>query len=165
MYVPPLGSCELGGFNELITSRFGRHLKNQMLGFPAKILPMMGFSSCDNSNIFQCPKLVSIGGIHTEPSPCLHHLHLCPTQLRCNRDVCQPSLCPEAQAGDSPPAKPSTSSQCRWNSKQEWIHHGGSQGHTLVWPTHGESVPCSCQPQMADHHHQTFVGYPSQSRS
>src|SRR5258708_13611398 len=71
MYVPPLGSCELGGFNELITSRFGRHLKNQMLGFPAKILPMMGFLSCDNSDIFQCLKLVSIGGICIEPFSCL----------------------------------------------------------------------------------------------
>src|SRR5258708_37431261 len=67
MYVPPLGSCELGGFNELITSRFGRHLKNRMLGFPAQILPMMGFSSCDNSDIFQWLKLVSIGGSCSEP--------------------------------------------------------------------------------------------------
>src|SRR5260221_34087 len=63
------------------------------------------------------------------------------------------------------PAKPSTSSQCRWNSKREWIHHGGSQGHTPVWPTHGESTPCSCQPQMADHHHWAFMAYPSQSGS
>src|SRR5258708_40183594 len=67
MYVPPLGSCELGGFNELITSRFGRNLKNRMLGFPAKILPMMGFSTRDNSDIFQSPKLVSIGGICIKP--------------------------------------------------------------------------------------------------
>jgi len=72
MYVPPLGSWELGGFNELITSRFGRHLENQMLRFPAQILPMMGFSSCDNSDVFQWPKLVSIGGSCSEP---FSHLH------------------------------------------------------------------------------------------
>src|SRR5260221_8937091 len=72
MYVPPLGSCELGGFNELITSRFGRHLKNRMLGFPAQILPMMRFLSCNNSDIFQWPKLVSIGGSRSEPFSCLH---------------------------------------------------------------------------------------------
>src|SRR5258708_514962 len=75
MYVPPLGSCELGGFNELITSRFGRHLKNRMLGFPAQILPMMGFSSCDNSDVFQWLKLVSIGGSCSEPFSCLHWSH------------------------------------------------------------------------------------------
>jgi len=74
MYVPPLGSWELGGFNELITSRFGRHLKNWMLGFPVQILPMMGFLSCNNSNIFQWPKLVSIGGSCSEPFSHLQHV-------------------------------------------------------------------------------------------
>src|SRR5258708_26810622 len=48
-------------------SRFGRHLKNRMLRFPAQILPMMGFSSCDDSDVFQRPKLVSIGGSYSEP--------------------------------------------------------------------------------------------------
>src|SRR5260221_4473686 len=43
-----------------------------MLGFPAQILPTMGFSSCDNSDIFQWPKLVSIGGSCSEPFSCLH---------------------------------------------------------------------------------------------
>src|SRR6266436_4685881 len=53
-------------------SRFGRHLENQMLRFPAQILPMMGFSSCDDSDVFQWPKLVSIGGSCSEPFSCLH---------------------------------------------------------------------------------------------
>src|SRR6266481_9000165 len=38
-----------------------------MLRFPAQILPMMGFSSCDDSNVFQWLKLVSIGGSCSEP--------------------------------------------------------------------------------------------------
>ena len=33
----------------------------------------MGFPSCDNSDVFQWPKLVSIGGICIEPFSCLHH--------------------------------------------------------------------------------------------
>src|SRR5260221_13344489 len=53
-------------------SRFVRHLKNRMLRFPAQILPMMGFSSCDNSDIFQWLKLVSIGGSCSEPFSRLH---------------------------------------------------------------------------------------------
>src|SRR6266436_4733513 len=44
-----------------------------MLRFPAQILPMMRFSSCDNSNVCQWPKLVSIGGSCSEPFSCLHH--------------------------------------------------------------------------------------------
>src|SRR5258708_8469999 len=83
MYVPPLGSCELGGFNELITSRFGRHLKNRMLRFPAQILPMMGFSSCNNSDIFQWPKLVSMGGSCSEPFSCLQHVAASPEPTLC----------------------------------------------------------------------------------
>src|SRR5258708_2078044 len=54
-------------------SRFGRHLKNQMLRFPAQILPMMGFSSCNNSDVFQWPKLVSVGRSCSEPFSCLQH--------------------------------------------------------------------------------------------
>src|SRR5258708_30720267 len=34
------------------------------------------------------------------------HLYIHPPQLRCDRDVCQLSLCPEAQAGDSPLPNP-----------------------------------------------------------
>ena len=52
-------------------SRFGRHLKNRMLRFPAQILSMMGFSSCDNSDIFQWPKLVSVGGSYSVSLSCL----------------------------------------------------------------------------------------------
>ncbi len=46
---------------------------NWMLGFPTKILPMMGFLTCNNSNIFWQPKLVSIGGMCIEPFSHLHH--------------------------------------------------------------------------------------------
>ena len=45
-----------------------------MLGFPAQILPMMGFSSCNNSDVFQWPKLVSIGGSCSEPFSHLQHV-------------------------------------------------------------------------------------------
>ena len=37
---------------------------------------MMGFSTCNNSDIFQCPKLVSIGGICIEPFSCLHQFEV-----------------------------------------------------------------------------------------
>src|SRR6266436_3692721 len=43
-----------------------------MLRFPAQLLPMMGFSSCDDSDVFQRPKLVSIGGSYSEPFSRLH---------------------------------------------------------------------------------------------
>src|SRR5260221_9871271 len=46
-----------------------------MLGFPAQILPMMGFSSCDNSDVFQWLKLVSIGGSCSEPFSCLQRVN------------------------------------------------------------------------------------------
>src|SRR5258707_2627225 len=62
-------------------SRFGRHLKNRMLGFPAQILPMMGFSSCDNSDVFQWLKLVSIGRSCSEPFSHLQHA--------CERAYCE----------------------------------------------------------------------------
>src|SRR5258708_24705255 len=62
-------------------SRFGRHLKNRMLGFPAQILPMMGFSSCDNSDVFQWLKLVSIGRSCSEPFSHLQHA--------CQRAYCE----------------------------------------------------------------------------
>src|SRR5258708_34795261 len=58
-------------------SRFVRHLKNRMLGFPVIILPMMGFSSCDNSNVFQSLKLVSIGRACSEPFSHLQHMPCC----------------------------------------------------------------------------------------
>src|SRR5260370_40963035 len=45
-----------------------------MLRFPAQILPMMGFSSCDNSDVFQWPKLVSIGRSCSEPFSHLQQL-------------------------------------------------------------------------------------------
>src|SRR5258707_2675472 len=43
-----------------------------MLRFPAQILPMMGFSSYDDSDVFQWLKLVSIGGSCSEPFSRLH---------------------------------------------------------------------------------------------
>src|SRR5258708_40100134 len=43
-----------------------------MLRFPAQILPMMGFSSCDDSDVFQWLKIVSIGRSCSEP---FSHLH------------------------------------------------------------------------------------------
>src|SRR5260370_29095604 len=43
-----------------------------MLRFPAQILPMMGFSSYNDSDVFQWLKLVSIGGSCSEPFSCLH---------------------------------------------------------------------------------------------
>src|SRR5260221_4111273 len=104
-------------------SRFGRHLKTRMLGFPEQILPMMGFSSCDNSDIFQWLKLVSIGGSCSEPFSHLHqpprvvedtgagllqllvagHLPLC-CQL-CGRVQClQPlQVLPDTEGGEAYP--------------------------------------------------------------
>src|SRR5258708_38974016 len=69
-----------------------------MLGFPTKILPMMGFLTCNNSNIFQGLKLVSIGGICIEPFSRLH---------RANKGI--PPTCPDEdpklQLGSRPPVK------------------------------------------------------------
>src|SRR5258708_26827068 len=48
-----------------------------MLRFPAQILPMMGFSSCNDSDVFQWPKLVSIGGSYSEPFSRLHWCTWC----------------------------------------------------------------------------------------
>ena len=47
--------------------RFGKHLENWQLRFPTKILPMIGFLTWDDGNIFWWLKLISIGGTCIEP--------------------------------------------------------------------------------------------------
>src|SRR5258705_4685027 len=47
--------------------RFGLHLENQLFRFPTKILPMMGFLTCDDCVMSRWPKLVSLGGSSIEP--------------------------------------------------------------------------------------------------
>ncbi len=59
-------------------SQFGKHLENRLLRSPTKILPMMGFLTCNDGVISRWPKLVLLGGSSIEP---ISHLHCFLTAL------------------------------------------------------------------------------------